>query len=107
MMAGNFKLICFGGALVMLLTAGMVVTTRADSLLATDFETDPLAQGWTTNGTGTAWTTNAACSGTYSLTASNGGTWLSPRLPIKLMKIRRFRPAFFIAVTIDRACCSN
>ena len=77
----NFKPVCLGSVVVIFMAIGLTVGVRADTLLDTDFESDPQAQGWTTNGTGTAWTTNAACSGTYSLTASNGGTWLSPLLP--------------------------
>ncbi len=57
------------------------VSVRGGTLLCTDFETNPATEGWTTNGVGMAeWTTNEAFSGDYSITCSNGGTWLSPML---------------------------
>jgi hypothetical protein len=57
------------------------IPARADTLLATDFETDPLSQGWTTNGSGTAfWTTNEFFSATHSIAGSNDVSWLSPLL---------------------------
>lgn len=59
----------------------LAVPAQSQTLLNTDFETDPTTQGWTTNGAGSAtWTTNEAFSGSHSLAASGGGTWLSPML---------------------------
>jgi hypothetical protein len=67
--------------LAVLMAFFLVVAVRADVLLSTDFETDPVAQGWTTDGSGVAtWTTNEAYSGTHSLAASNQVSWLSPLL---------------------------
>jgi hypothetical protein len=63
------------------LAVGWADFAQAQTLLCTDFETNPVTQGWTTNGAGSAcWTTNAAFSGTHSISASNTGTWLSPML---------------------------
>jgi hypothetical protein len=59
----------------------LIVPVRGQMLLCNSFETNPMTQGWTTNGTGVAsWTTNESFSGTHSITAANGGTWLSPML---------------------------
>src|ERR1700678_3441015 len=79
--SGNYKWICSRCLLALVMAVWLAVPVRADMLLCTDFETDPLTQGWTTNGSGIAtWTTNEAFSGTHSIAASNGGTWLSPML---------------------------
>ena len=68
--------------LALILCAWLARPVRADTLLSTDFETDPTTQGWTTIGGSLAtWTTNESFSGIHSLSATNGGTWLSPLLP--------------------------
>lgn len=63
------------------MAAWLGTSVRADTILCTDFETNPMTLGWTTNGVGvTTWTTNEAFSGSYSITCSNGGTWFTPML---------------------------
>jgi len=80
MQTGHFDRIFCCCILSLVMALGLAPPVRADILLSTDFETDPLAQGWTTNGNTAAWTTNAAFSGTHSIADSNGVSWLSPML---------------------------
>jgi hypothetical protein len=75
------SLICFGYLPALALAAWLAVPVAAQTLLCTDFETNPMAAGWTTNGAGVAaWSANESFSGTHSIAASGGGTWLSPML---------------------------
>ena len=81
MSVGNFKWIRVLNPLAVVLAMGLAIPARAATLLATDFETDPLTQGWTTNGSGTAfWTTNESFSTTHAIGGSNDVNWLSPLL---------------------------
>ena len=73
----NYRPVYFCCLLALALAACMAIPARAETLLCTDFETNPMTLGWTTNNSGMAiWTTNLT--GGYSITCSNGGTWLSP-----------------------------
>ena len=77
----NFKWIPGGCALALVMAVGMTFPIRAQILLCTDFETNPVAEGWTTNGSGaTVWTTNQFFSSAHSIAASSNGTWISPLL---------------------------
>jgi hypothetical protein len=87
----NYQSFCFYFLLAP--TIFLAASARATTLLGTDFETNPMLQGWTTNGSGTAyWTTNESFSGAYSITCSNGGTWLSP--PLTTTPLQWYRLTF-------------
>ena len=77
----NINQILLHFILLLTMVERLAVPARAQTLLCTGFETNPMTQGWTTNGAGYAgWTTNESFSGSYCISASNGGTWLSPML---------------------------
>ena len=69
------------GLSALFITICLALSSRAQILLSTDFETNPMTQGWTTNGLGAAyWTTNQSFSGLHSIAAATNGTWISPML---------------------------